>query len=61
MNNPNLEKPMTADSADNAELVTMFTNLAAFVNLTPLQALEILSKQDWDDDNNIPTHIRTGF
>jgi hypothetical protein len=53
-------KPAMDDEA-TANLVTMFASVCKAFAIGPKDALSILSEQDWDDDNNIVTHIRTGF
>lgn len=57
---------MTADEEpdDTDGLFTLFTNLCAFLNTKPLDALKRLAKKDWDDDSDFSsavTHIRTGL
>ena len=49
------------DDETTSNLVIMFKNLCTFANLAPKNVLELLNKLEWDDDNDIVTHIRTGF
>ncbi|MCU1223621.1 MAG: hypothetical protein JWQ42_1714 [Edaphobacter sp.] len=74
LNNPELEKPISATDDeidldpeerqtefDDHPLIPMFADICRACNLAPVDALALLSKQPFDDDSNIVSHIRAGF